>query len=688
MILRALFPVSILLLLIACSKSKDPAPVNQLSSCFNVQTGTLTAQQNIQFTSCSNLAVSWLWDFGDGAGSTSESPVHVYSQAGTYTVKLTTSNGTKTQLSSKQITITKALTFLHPANTISHDSVWVTGIHLVTGTIKVNGAKLTIQPGAIVRFADGADKRIEVGSAGFGSSTLIANGTSVAPIQFTANSLNAVNSIWGAISIGPNTTSASGISYATIQYGGATYDNTRINAPLEFMDGGTIAVTNTAISKSTKYGIYLSQLSSFSTFTNNTVDLATQQGYPVCIDGDKLSSFIESTNTIKGRGIIITNTTITSSVSFSPYSLPFYTEKNLLLGDVVMNTVTINAGCTFNFAYGGSIMGRGTGYFTKFVATGTATNPVVLQSADTLNPWSGIRLTGEFDATSYMDYVKIKSALNTTVNEGVILVNGGAKLNLTNSYVGGEGVLIYLDKTAKLGSFTKNILDKIPFVYNSSYYSTMYITGNQFNNFPTGNTFLHLNYPNTGIWVDAYNISTSCFNITSDFNITNAGAPYFMSDWVTVGNSSSPSAGPTLTIQPGADIRFSGGAGLKIGIDDYSSLTAGLDAKLIMNGTATSPIHLGYEMFPGSSNYWQGLFLLQGTNPATSINYSVINGSETYDLYIDIRNGTSATPYPVIQNSTFSNAWSYPIFVDTNSKPDIKGTNTYTGNGTNSVFYY
>src|SRR5258708_15803428 len=183
---------------------------------------------------------------------------------------------------------------------------------------------------------------------------------------------------------------------------------------MEFKDGGTIGITKTTISKSTKYGIYLSQLSSFSTFTNNTVDLSTQQGYPVCIDGDKLSSLIESTNTIKGRGIIITNTTITSSVSFSPYSIPFYTEKNLLLGDVVMNTVTINAGCTFNFAYGGSVMGRGTGDFSKFVATGTATNPVFLQSADTLNPWSGIRFTGEFYAPTFIHYFKTKSNPNPT----------------------------------------------------------------------------------------------------------------------------------------------------------------------------------------------------------------------------------------------------------------------------------
>src|SRR6185369_2483932 len=113
----------------------------------------------------------------DGFGSTSENPTHAYNSGGTFTVKLTTSDGKNSVVTTKQITVAKALVFYHPANTISHDSVWVTGLHIVTGTIKVNGAKLTIQPGAVVRFYDGADKRIEVGSTGFTSSTFIANGT-------------------------------------------------------------------------------------------------------------------------------------------------------------------------------------------------------------------------------------------------------------------------------------------------------------------------------------------------------------------------------------------------------------------------------------------------------------------------------------------------------------------------------
>lgn len=47
------------------------------------------------FTDSSVSAVSWLWDFGDGATSTQQHPTHIYSSPGSYTVSLTitTSDG-------------------------------------------------------------------------------------------------------------------------------------------------------------------------------------------------------------------------------------------------------------------------------------------------------------------------------------------------------------------------------------------------------------------------------------------------------------------------------------------------------------------------------------------------------------------------------------------------------------------
>ncbi len=45
--------------------------------------------------------ISWLWNFGDGATSTSQNPSHIYSSGGNYTVSLTVNNGTTSDIETK-----------------------------------------------------------------------------------------------------------------------------------------------------------------------------------------------------------------------------------------------------------------------------------------------------------------------------------------------------------------------------------------------------------------------------------------------------------------------------------------------------------------------------------------------------------------------------------------------------------
>ena len=42
----------------------------------------------VSFSNASPLATGWFWNFGDGATSTDENPVHTFNQSGTYTVCL------------------------------------------------------------------------------------------------------------------------------------------------------------------------------------------------------------------------------------------------------------------------------------------------------------------------------------------------------------------------------------------------------------------------------------------------------------------------------------------------------------------------------------------------------------------------------------------------------------------------
>ncbi|WP_141241733.1 PKD domain-containing protein, partial [Methanosarcina spelaei] len=68
------------------------------------------ASLKVTFTETSKGSpTKWRWDFGDGTYSTQKSPVHTYSAAGTYTVKLTATNaaGSNTKTKSNYIKVTK-----------------------------------------------------------------------------------------------------------------------------------------------------------------------------------------------------------------------------------------------------------------------------------------------------------------------------------------------------------------------------------------------------------------------------------------------------------------------------------------------------------------------------------------------------------------------------------------------------
>jgi methanogen extracellular protein (TIGR04279 family)/PGF-pre-PGF domain-containing protein/uncharacterized repeat protein (TIGR01451 family) len=58
------------------------------------------APLSVRFTDTSENAVTWLWNFGDGASSTEQNPIHTYSAEGNYNVILTVSNekGTNSKL--------------------------------------------------------------------------------------------------------------------------------------------------------------------------------------------------------------------------------------------------------------------------------------------------------------------------------------------------------------------------------------------------------------------------------------------------------------------------------------------------------------------------------------------------------------------------------------------------------------
>jgi hypothetical protein len=78
-----------------------PAPTAPLTS---FQTAPVAGSPfTVRFTDQSQGANSWLWDFGDGATSTEQNPVHSYGSRGTYTVTLTATNSVGSSSVSRRV---------------------------------------------------------------------------------------------------------------------------------------------------------------------------------------------------------------------------------------------------------------------------------------------------------------------------------------------------------------------------------------------------------------------------------------------------------------------------------------------------------------------------------------------------------------------------------------------------------
>ena len=77
-------------------------------ACFVIGKGSLNIKVNeeIQLSAaCSSDADTYAWEYGDGSGDTGATAKHKYPQAGTYNIKLTAKNSSKSASTTKTVTI-------------------------------------------------------------------------------------------------------------------------------------------------------------------------------------------------------------------------------------------------------------------------------------------------------------------------------------------------------------------------------------------------------------------------------------------------------------------------------------------------------------------------------------------------------------------------------------------------------
>ena len=89
-----------MLVMVGCGKKPD--------ACFTIEKGQPSSKLNeeLEFNAaCSTDAAEYVWEFGDGASTTGTKVKHKYNAAGSFTVKLTAKNDSKSSSTSKPVTI-------------------------------------------------------------------------------------------------------------------------------------------------------------------------------------------------------------------------------------------------------------------------------------------------------------------------------------------------------------------------------------------------------------------------------------------------------------------------------------------------------------------------------------------------------------------------------------------------------
>ena len=271
----ALFAI---LAMTSCKKEEEEDP-NAPEACFIIPAEVIAGQPAMFNSSCSVNALAFSWDFGEGGSSSEAIPTYTFTAGGEYSVTLIVSDGMGGTDEISQTVIVQTPSVIEHSGTISSDETWIEATHLITGDVYVNGATLTIEPGAVVTFASGTG--IYIGYSGTSSgATLIAEGTESKPITFTSAAATKSPGDWDFIGFYDGASSLSVMQYCVVEYGGGYSDS----YGSVHLDASSASIEQSTIRYSEHYGISLSSEGFFESFTGNT--MTENGGHAISIHGN------------------------------------------------------------------------------------------------------------------------------------------------------------------------------------------------------------------------------------------------------------------------------------------------------------------------------------------------------------------------------------------------------------------
>lgn len=649
---KYLILLSVIVIVSLVFTSCDTLDPNAPQACFVTPDEVIAGLPSIFNSSCSVNATSFSWSFGDGGTSTEANPTYTFTDEGSYTVTLTVSNDAgKTDDQSTTVTVIAPSVIEHTGN-IESDETWISGTHLVTGDVYVDGAILTIEAGAIVMFEEGTGIYLGYHS-GHSGATMIANGTAMLPITFTSAAAIKSPGDWHYIGFYDGASNSSSMQFCVVEYGGGYSEN---YGEL-YIDGSSVALDNSTIRYSGAVGISVHDEGFFQSCSGNSI--SDNESYPIRIYGNYAHTIGANNNIVTTTGILVMGDKIEmDEVSWQDQTCAYVTNGDLYIGSETGSNLILDPGVEIRMGEGAGIyIGYYSNTYGTLTAEGTDGNPIKISSAapdvaKSAGDWDYIGFYDGAGTSSSFDYCDIEYGGGYSDNYGMIYVDGSS-ISLTNSSISSSAAQgLALTDDAWFEACSDN-------TFGDNEDVPIQIYGNYAHTIGTGNDFTERGILVKGDRVEQASVSWLKHN-----------APYIVSGDVHIGVET----GATLTIEPGTTVSFAEGAAIYVG---YYSGTTGV---LVADGTTerikfTSGAATGFE----SAGDWDGIWFYDGTGNGTLLKNCLIaygGGYSSNSGNLTIVNDKAGIPE--ISGCQIENSANWGIYIGGQASPTL--TNNIFGN--------
>jgi len=550
--------------------------------------------------------------------STSETASFVADSRGSYTVRLTVSDGTDDD--SDDLSVTAEIMVIGNVDS----DITLTDVfddpeeadYAVTNIANIN-AVLTIEPGVKIEFASGARMDIETTGA------LVAVGTESDSIVFTG--VNQTSGFWDGINV-ISSNPDNEISYASITYGGSDgYANIYVDSE------GSVEISHTRSDNSSTYGLESENGAELRDFSENSFNGNTLGALNIPAN---LIGSLDAQSSYAGTGgtseIAVFGTAVATVQTWPAADAPFVMDG---ITDIEA-LVTIKPGAVFQFTSGSRMdveLDNG-----ALVAVGKADS--IIQFLGTLaNPghWDGIQFYTN-NPNNELTYVEVShGGADGYAN---VYMQSSAGVKITNSeFTVSDTYGLEAENGALLREFSSNTFEDD---------AQVLIPSNLI-----GSLDAQSSYMGTGGTGEIMVFGTT---VTTEQTWPAADAPFVMNGITDIE--------ALVTIKPGAVFQFTSGSRMDVELDNGALAAVGkADSIIQFLGTLANPGH------------WDGIQFYTN-NPNNELTYVEVShgGADGY-ANVDLKSSASVS----ITNSEFTMSATYGLDAESNALLNEFSSNTY-----------